>query len=292
MNFTNILNDIENADLESNSSATGRRQVLKSFGSKVALAALPLAVGSLFFNKAYGKTTDTVISILNYALELQFFQYNFYHSALATGNNTTSTLIPAADRPGFLMVESQELAQLTFLRNTIIGMGGVPFTPNNYPADPATGNPYTPGSYDFTGGNKFQVYISYDAFLQVAQAFEDMVVRANLAVLPSLVANTSDIMTQFMQMNAVQARHSSFVRLVRRFYPDVDYPKPWVTNNMPPAVALQSFYLGEDNTVQRGIDITSLPGITGTLSQTAATEAFDEPMDMTTVRTLIAPFLI
>ena len=104
MNIKNILQEIEQTDPEVYEKLSGRRHILKSFGSKVAVAALPLAIGSLF-KKAYGKTTDTLISSLNFALELEYFEYNFYHTALAVGSNTTAMLIPTTDRPGFQMIE-------------------------------------------------------------------------------------------------------------------------------------------------------------------------------------------
>ena len=78
MNFRNILKEIEQADPKIYEQTSGRREILKSFGAKVAVAALPLAVSSLFVNKkAYGKTTDTIIGTLNFALQISYFQYNF-----------------------------------------------------------------------------------------------------------------------------------------------------------------------------------------------------------------------
>lgn len=292
MNFKNILQEIEKTDPEVYEKLSPRRQILKSFGSKVAVAALPIALGSMF-KKAYGKTTDTLINTLNFALEVEFFEYNFYRTALATGNNTTTYLIPVADRPGFEMIEAQELAHITFLRNIINTMTGVPFTPNHYVGtNPVTSDPYSPPSYDFTAGNTYEVFNDYPTFLEFAQAFEDTSIRAYLGQIPNLLSNPNDILEQVLQINAVEGRHASFIRLVRRFNGAVDYPKPWITNNAPPIVQLQPNYLGEDNTIQKGVTITSLPGVSGNISMTAATEAFDEPLDNTTVLTLLAPFII
>src|ERR1700748_2808114 len=106
MNFKYILNEIEKADPEVYEKLSGRRHVLKSFGSKVAVAALPLAIGSLF-KKAYGKTTDAVTSALNFALKLEYMEYNYYHVA-----NNTGGLISAAELPGFQTIEAQELAHI------------------------------------------------------------------------------------------------------------------------------------------------------------------------------------
>lgn len=294
MNFNNILQEIAKTDPEVYEKISGRRHVLKSFGSKVALAALPIALGSMF-KKAYGKTTDSVLSVLQYALELEYFEFNYYHTANNTGSNSTGTLVPAADRPGFQLVEDQERMHVNFLRTTIDTMGAIPFTPSGYTGDPITGNPYSPSSYDFTAGGKFNVFSDYGSFLDVAIAFEDTGIRAYQGQLPNLLANTNGIMTQVLQINAVEGRHAAFARTVRRFYnsPSYNYGmKPWITTNFPPAVALQPNYLGEDNTLQKGIDITTLQGYSGNISAANASEAFDEPLDKETVTSLIAPFLL
>ena len=154
MNFKNILNEIEQTDLQTLEQVSDRRQVLKSFGSKVALAALPLAIGSLF-QKASAKTTatDSGIDALNFVLEMEYLAYNFYH----TGNNTGG-LIPSNNQGGFLTIENQKKAHITYLNGVITGMGGVPYTPKNY--DATATNPYyiVSGTYDFTARNKYNVF--------------------------------------------------------------------------------------------------------------------------------------
>lgn len=294
MNFNNILQEIEKTDPEVYEKVSGRRNILKSFGSKVALAALPLALGSMF-KKAYGQTTGTVISALQFALELEYLEYNFYHTGNNTGSNTTATLVPAADRPGFLMIENDEKMHINFLRTTIDTLGAVPFTPNHYTGDPITGNPYSPPSYDFTIHGSNSVFSDYATFLDYAIAFEDTGVRAYQGQIPNLLSNTNGVLTAALQISTVEARHASFIRTIRRFYNTPTYQygmKPWITTNFPPAVALQANYLGEDNTVQRGIDITSLAGYSGNISAANAAEAFDEPLDQSTVAGLVAPFLL
>lgn len=292
MNFNHILQEIEKADPEVYERISGRRNILKSFGSKVALAALPIALGSMF-KKAYGKSTGTVISTLQFALELEYMEYNFYHTGINTGSNTTASLIPANDRPGFAIVESEEKMHVNFLRTTIDTLGAVPFTPNNYTGDPITGNPYSPASYDFTAHGAFSTFSNYAAFLDLAIALEDTGIRAYQGQLPNLLANTNGVMTAALQITSVEGRHASFVRLVRRFHntPSFNYGmKPWITTNFPPSVPLQPNYMGEDNTVQKGVDITGLTGFGGNISAAAATEAFDEPLDEATVNSLVAAF--
>src|SRR3569833_2986026 len=114
MNIRNILQEIEKTEPEEYTRLSGRRHMLKSFGSKVAVAALPLAVGSLF-KKAYGKPTgSTVVDALNYLLELEYFQYAFYRTA-----NNTVGLIPASDLPGFQKIELHQKEHIGWLLGTI-----------------------------------------------------------------------------------------------------------------------------------------------------------------------------
>lgn len=291
MNFRSILTEIEKADPEVYEKLSGRRDVLKSFGTKVAVAALPFAIGSMF-KKAYGKTTDAVFDALNFALKLEYFEYNFYRTA-----NSTGALIPANDQAGFQAIEANEKAHVTFLINTITSAGGVPFTPKNY--DPTSVNPmYVPSAYDFTGGHTYaDVFSVYDTFLQIAQTFEDTNVHAYLGQMPSFLGN-APLLTMAMQIQCVEARHASFIRLIRRLYAKAgaaEYPAPWITNNIPPSIPLQPFYVGEDNAVQSGVEITDLPDAldaSGHVPAISATAAFDEPFDKAKVLSLLNPFMV
>ena len=286
MNLINILRQIEKTDPEVYEKLSGRRQVLKSFGSKVAVAALPIALGSLF-KKAYGKTTDAVLDALNFALELEYMEYNFYHTA-----NSTGGLITANDKAGFLTIEAHEKAHVSFLINTITATGTVPFTPRHYDATAA--NPmYVPPAYDFTASGVYPTFHDYPTFLMLAQTLEDTGVHAYNGQIPELFGNT--ILTQVMQIHATEARHSAYIRLMRRFPPTSasEYPAPWITNNIPPSIPLQPYYAGEDNTLQSGVEITGLPDKLvsyGTVPKISASAAFDEPFDKATIMSLIAPF--
>ncbi|WP_449435002.1 ferritin-like domain-containing protein [Pedobacter steynii] len=87
MNIVNILEEIEKVDGEIYERLNPRRSAMKDFynmGKKVALAAMPLALGSMF-TKAYGQSTPTaVVEVLNFALTLEYLEYHFYnHSLLA-----------------------------------------------------------------------------------------------------------------------------------------------------------------------------------------------------------------
>ena len=286
MNFKNILNEIEQADPEVYDKLSGRRQVLKSFGSKVAVAALPFAIGSLF-KKAYGKTSDVVADIFNLALQFEYLEYNYYHM----GNNT-GALIPANYLPGFQAIEAQEKMHIAFLKTTITALGAVPYTPNHYSAtalDPL----FVPDGYDFTAGGVYSPFDSLAVFLNIAQAFEDTGVHAIKGQIQGIVSNGT-VLTQAMQLQSAEARHAAHVRFVRRYTGALENPAPWITNNIPPTIPMQPFYDGEDNMVQNGVTINTLNDIyanSGVIPKISATAAFDEAYDKITVQTLIAPFL-
>ncbi len=285
MNFRNILHEIEKTEPEVYEQVSGRREVLKSFGAKVAVAALPFAIGSLF-NKAYGKTTATsdVIDALNFELELEYFQYTFYRTA-----NNTGGLIPATDLPGFQHIEAHEKAHIKFLIDTITNLGGIPFVPKHY-TDPTTDPPYVPKAYDFTKGGVYPVFSDYPTFLMMAQVFEDTGIRAYNGQLATFIG--TDLFFQMQQIAATEGRHAAHPRLLRRLMNAPEVPAPWITNDIAPNPAFLNNYEGENNGTQMGVVITNLADGTGTVPQLSATAAFDEPLDKTTVMSLFTPFIL
>ena len=80
MNIVNILEEIEKVDGEVYERLSPRRAAMKDFfnrSSKVAMAAMPFAIGSMF-TKAYGASIpDKVLNVLQYALTLEHFEYRF-----------------------------------------------------------------------------------------------------------------------------------------------------------------------------------------------------------------------
>src|SRR5437868_15464386 len=94
MNLFNIIDEIEKVDPEIYDRLNPRRAAIKnitSFGSKVAVAAMPFALGTLF-KKAYGQTSSSVTDVLNYALTLEYLESYFYNQG------TSSNVIPAANK--------------------------------------------------------------------------------------------------------------------------------------------------------------------------------------------------
>lgn len=260
MNILNILEEIEKVDGEVYERLNPRRAAMKQFynmGSKVALAAVPMALGSMF-KKAYGQTTSTVIDVLNFALTLEYLEYYFYQQGAAT-----SGLIPAGTPAvgAINTIRDHELAHVNLLKGAITASGGTPVS-------------FTASQFDYTAkGNFPTVFSSYPIFLAVAQGFEDTGVRAYKGQAPALMGSPSVLQTA-LQIHSVEARHASHIRQMRKTTAGggVTALKPWITGANDSGVPqLDATYKGEDNVTQLGINI---PGLG--VSVNAATESFDE----------------
>ena len=283
MNMNTILKEIENADPEVFDRVDTRRKALKSFGStgkKLALAAVPVALGSLF-QKAYAGskgTADTIIEILNYALTLEYLEAEFYAKALASPG-----LIPAQISNSIQTISRHETAHVNFLRTTITSLGGTPVPKP---------------TFDFSGGNGTgmgpfkDAFTNLDLFLAVSQTFEDTGVRAYKGRAPELV-QTGDILTAALRIHSVEARHAAHIREIRKLFGSgVGDVKPWITLNMSNinSPLVQPSYNGEENTNQLGIQIVNINGFD--ISAEDASEAFDEPLTKEQVLAIIDPFIV
>ena len=70
MNWFKIITELEKVDPEVFDRMDTRRKAMSDFGNmgkKIAFAALPLAMGSMF-KKAYGQSSTAVNDVLNFAL--------------------------------------------------------------------------------------------------------------------------------------------------------------------------------------------------------------------------------
>jgi len=285
MNFSSILSEIEKLDPEVYERTSERRDVIKNWGRKVALAALPFAVGSLF-QKAYGRGTASIIDVLNYALTLEYLEAKFYATAAVGdyggfGGNGPNTAAKAA----LNTIAAHEVSHVAFLRKAIIGAGG---TPINEPV------------FDLTGGNGNNngpfaaAFSNYSLFLAVAQTLEDTGVRAYKGAAPDLMSNNT-VLTAALNIHSVEARHASHIRQMRKNLGFANDVKPWITGNasgVNPASAVAANYAGEENTTQAMIDIAAIVGVGGTIGVNAASEAFDEPLTMAAVLTIVDPFIV
>jgi hypothetical protein len=275
MNFSNILNEIQKTDPEVYERTSHRRHILKSFGAKVAVAAIPFALGSMF-KKAYGKNTDIISDVLNFALTLEYLEAEFY----AMANAKADTLIPAGPARGAIAkIGADETAHVNFLKTAISSMQATPV------AKP---------TFDFSGGSGSgngpfkDAFNNYELFLAVAQTFEDTGVRAYKGQAGNLMAN-NEVLTAALNIHSVEARHAAHIRLMRgNMGADV---KPWITGNKSGInnSAVQPSYNGEENTTQAGVMIENINGMS--ISSAAASEAFDEVLTKDQVLAIVTPFI-
>jgi hypothetical protein len=167
MNLFSIIEEIEKVDPEFNERVSPRRDAIKnitSFGSKVALAAVPFALGTMF-KRAYGQSASaSVISVLNFALTLEIIESTFYKTAIGTSGLVTDTSYIS-------QINTDEANHVAFLTSAISAAGGTPVTAAEF-------------TYvDFTGGaNKgngpfANVLSNYQTFLEEAETIEDTGVR-------------------------------------------------------------------------------------------------------------------
>ncbi len=275
MNFLHIINEISDSDPEFLNRIDTRRSAMRGFlgmSKKITMATLPVFAGTLF-QKAYGRTNDTVVEILNYALTLEHLEAGFYQKA----NEAADSLIPGEAAKGAIKtIGDHETAHVKLLEDVIRSMSGTPI------AAPV---------FDFTAGGIFNdVFSNYVTFLAVAQAFEDTGVRAYKGRAGELVKG-GDLLEAALNIHSVEARHAAHIRYMRRNANHAADIKPWITGkDSGIGAVVQPVYDGEDNSKQAGIEITTINGLV--ISKDAATEAFDEPLTKEQVLAIVGPFIV
>lgn len=215
MNILNIIDEIAKVDGEIYERMNPRRAAMKDFfnmGKKVSLAAVPLALGSMF-QKAYGQSTPGAVNdVLNFALSLEYLEYHFYNHALA---GTPPTPIPAgAPLTAITTIRNHEDAHVKLLRGALGTNARSILVYDNF---------------DFTAGGLFlDVFTNYQTFLKVATAFEDTGVRAYKG--QATVLKGSPYLTTALQIHSVEARHASHLRqMVAANVTGASGLKPWIS---------------------------------------------------------------
>jgi len=281
MNIVNILEEIEKVDGEIYERLSPRRAAMKDFfdmGKKITLAAMPLALGSLF-QKAYGQSTPTdVTGVLNYALTLEYLEYHFYNHAVEAAPGLIPAGTPAVG--AITTIRNHEKAHVALLKGAL-GTAAIKELAYN--------------DFDFTAGGAFaDVYTNYQTFLAVAQAFEDTGVRAYKGQAAVLKGNS--VLTVALQIHSVEARHAAHIRFMRSggLNGGGVAVKPWISlgasggANDSGVPAVDPVYAGEDTEAQAGITIT---GIASGVDKKKAVESFDEPLTSTAVLDIAGLFL-
>jgi len=266
MDFQNIFNAIEKSDPEIYQRLDTRRNAMKSFanvGKVLAMSAIPIALGGMF-KKAYGRTPETVIGVLQFALLLEHLEAEFYTKATTTYQG----LFPNAAALGaFQTIAAHEVAHVKLLQDTITALGSTPATKP---------------TFDYTAKGTLNTFEAYSTLLTVAQAFEDTGVRAYKGQAGNLQENKT-VLTVALQIHSVEARHAAHIRRMRG-------QKGWITQAQTDFAGIQSTYNGEDVDAQAGVTITGIDN-TITIDKNAATESFDEPLTKEAVTAIVTPFI-
>lgn len=265
MNILNIIEEIEKVDGDIYERLNPRRAAMKEFfnvGKKVSLAAVPLALSSMF-QKAYGQSIPAAVTgVLNFALSLEYLEYHFYNHALAA---SVPVPIPAGAPLGAITtIRNHEDAHVKLLASTLGGSARPVLVYDNF---------------DFTAGGAFgDVFTNYQTFLKVALAFEDTGVRAYKG--QATVLKRSPYLRVALQIHSVEARHASHLRqMVAANVTGASGLKPWISlgtggvSNDTGIAAVDAVYERENSDIQAGVTIT---GIATGVTKAAAVECFDE----------------
>ena len=293
MNFLQIISEIEKVDPEVYDRLDSRRAVFKhmsGLGQKLTTAALPLAVGAIF-NKAYAQTPvgASVTDVLNFALKLEYLEMYFYQQ------RTLVTGLSAANTAALALIATDEANHVAFLR-AVLGANAIPAP--------------TAATFDFTARGAFNPSVAAQ-YLALAQSFEDTGVRAYKGAAPLLMSNKT-VLTASLSIHAVEARHASHIREMRRagatssapsqgipVSPFSVAPKSWISSNdgggAVPGITDAIYGAGnntnapagisfaaESNTNHGGLSLNVLPNTTN-FPASAFSEAFDEGLDVGTV---------
>ena len=238
-----------------------------TIAAMLALGSLPIALGALA-KDVYGQAPSDVVDVLQFALLLEYLESDFYQR----GVNATG-LIPASDRTVFSTIGAHEATHVVALQALITRKGAAP---RSKPTFDYTAKGAIPG-FAF-------LPTQYATFTALAQAFEDTGVRAYKGQVGRLITDKA-VHTTALSIHSVEARHASEVRRLRG-------KKGWIASNSRddlPAFT-QGIYDGEENTTHAGINVTTVAANFG--GAAGATVAFDEPLTMAQVMTIVSPFLV
>lgn len=264
MNFNELVKYFEKIDAEAG--ATPRRSMLKELGVKAAMASLPFAAGTLFTNKAYGQSKETLINILNYLLKYEYLHESLYTKALGTNNLLLESYLENYQR-----ILDNSKAHISSMQTLITDLGGAPYM---LPEDDID----LTGGYGTGGGPFVKAYDNRGNFQVLAQFFADAGVRIYKGQVSEVLSDKITVQT-IMNIHSVKAREAAFVRFMRLKYDNTDI-KPWITgtNSDTSNTAVQRAYAGEAITSQNNINLIGINGFEE-VDVDVATEAFDEPMN-------------
>lgn len=277
MNFNNILEELASGNVDKFEQSAPRRDMLKGLGAKLAMAAVPFAAAGLFANKSYGQSKETIVNILNYLLKLEHISRKLYAEAMLVED-----LVPAEYKTHFEQMAAHTQAHISALNQLISELGG---TAANIADDKID----LSGNRGFGGGPFTGALVNTKDLLILLQVLTDGGERIYKGQTFQVLSDKITLGT-LMKIQTVKARHATFVRFLRK---DLikESIKPWITgtNSDTTNTAAQRAYAGEGNTIQLNIDVVGINGYD--ITADAATQAFDEPLNMTDGNNILNRFL-
>jgi hypothetical protein len=272
----------------------------------LSIASVPVMIAALA--RDVGAQATSLSSVLNYALMLEMFENEFYKAVLGMSSSSAQNAAFVAVRgkvngvrgamPALRQIQKHEASHIAFLE-----ANGAKNALN-----------LTADSFDFTGGKGSGTgpfagaTTDLVALLLTAQGVEDTGVRAFKGQAANLLAagNTA-VLESALRIHSVEARHASKIRRMRRQSggPATVRLSGTISGGgsaaagagnvpgLPAAVisALESIYANEENTMQAGMNVTTLPNLpSGINVMAAAQEAFDEPLTRAQVTAIVQPF--
>ena len=206
-----------------------------------------------------------VLTSLQLLQRVEYLQAELYTRALAA-----SAFVPAADFKVFDLLNKQDTEHIGTLSTLIRTRLGTPVV--------------KPTTFDFTGKGAVPGFAfaagQYETFRMLAQAFEDLSVRAYKGQVQALQQDKGSL-NFVLAIHSVEGRHASEVRRIRG-------KKGWITgasaDDLPAFAA--AIYAGENVTAQGSVNVAS-----STVSADAASQAFDEPLSTAQVTAIIIPFI-
>lgn len=203
-----------------------------------------------------------VLDSLRLLQRIEYLQSELYTRALAA-----TGFIPTTDVPVFQALNTQDTEHIGTLSTLIVTRLGTPLAK---PTFDFTGKGAVPG-FAFAAGQ-------YETFRMLAQAFEDLGVRAYKGQVAALQQDKGAL-SFVLALHSVEGRHAAEVRRIRG-------KKGWITGSSAddlPAFA-QAIYAGENVTTQGTVNVA-------TGGADAASQAFDEPLSTAQVTAILAPFV-
>lgn len=276
-----ILSALSTSDPELAATLVTRRAAIargagasSMLASALRIGSAPIALAALARDAyAQGRLPAVVISVLSFALTLEYLEAGFYNRGVAEPN-----LIPAADMAIFKTIQDHENKHVAFLKTTL-GTSARPSPAFDYTAGSGSGK-----------GMYADVFTNYETFKAVAQAFEDTGVRAYKGQAAGLKPY-KDYLTAALTIHSVEGRHASEIRRLRGNFTDVEpFYEGWITNNETNIPGTEAVYAREQNTAQLGIDVAQVASVDGVAAKEVS-EAFDEPLTQAQVLAIVKPFI-